>query len=412
VDGAGSGNQPFLDPPPPCNGRTDVRLYGAAGDGVQVDSFAIQRAIDTCAQSKGTVLVPAGTYLIGPLFLRTNTTLELADGALLQASSDMDDFTAAAAQNGGIVPSIINGTNVNTIKLTGTGIIDGAGAPWWALQSMAEDTNAPDPFRPHLIYFKHVANVTVENVTLRNSPKFHVLLESSTSALFSNVTITAPRNSPNTDGIDPKSSTHVHITGCNISSGDDNVAVTSAGIPVPTAHDILVENCTFGAGHGVSIGSYASGGVGSMTVQHCTFSGTQNGIRIKSARDRGGNVSGLVYDDLQMTGVGNAIYFTEYYPSIPMPGTDTAPATISFTTPHYHDITISNVTATGGRNAGVLIGVPESLIENIQLENVNITATNGLTLRNTRNVAFTGSSITVTSGTPLVMQENAAADGL
>src|SRR5947207_1934600 len=71
--GPGAGGQPLLDPPPPCDGRTDVRLYGAAGDGVQVDTFAIQRAIDTCAKSSGTVLVSPGTYLIGPLFFRSNT---------------------------------------------------------------------------------------------------------------------------------------------------------------------------------------------------------------------------------------------------------------------------------------------------------------------------------------------------
>src|SRR4029077_14234722 len=122
----------------------------------------------------------------------------------------------------------------------------------------------------------------------------------------------------------PKSCKHVLISGCRISTGDDNVAVTSAGGPSPTASDIVVRDCVFGAGHGVSIGSYASGGVGGMTVQHCTFQGTQNGIRIKTARDHSGEVSNLVYDDLQMTGVRNAIYLTEYYPDIPMAGTDAA----------------------------------------------------------------------------------------
>src|SRR6185369_12901601 len=120
---------------------------------------------------------------------------------------------------------------------------DGGGAPWWALQRDADANSLPDPFRPHLIYFKRVSNLTIENVTLQNSPKFHVLFESSTSGTFTNVTITAPRNSPNTDGIDPKSSTHIRITGCHISTGDDNVAVTSAGSPVPTANDIVVSDC-------------------------------------------------------------------------------------------------------------------------------------------------------------------------
>ena len=109
----------------------------------------------------------------------------------------------------------------------------------------------------------------------------------------------------------------------------------------------------------------------------------------------------------------NAIYFTEYYPDIPMPGTDAA-AVLSFTTPSFHDITISNVTAIGSRNAGVLIGVPESPIHDITLENVNIQAQNGLTVRNATGIHFVSSSIAVTGTTavPLVMQENAVVDGL
>jgi len=404
---------PISDPRPPCNADTDVRTYGAVGDGIQDDTVAIQAALDNCAKGGGAAVVSAGTYLIGPLFLRTNLTLRLEAGSWLQGTSSMPQYVAAADQNGGAVPSLINATNVKNIKITGTGTIDGAGAGFWASVRAAAAANGTEPWRPHLMDIKNVDGFDMESVSLQNSPKFHVLLESSTNITITGVTITAPSNSPNTDGIDPKSCKHVRITGCTISTGDDNVAVTSAGNPVPTASDIVVSNCTFGAGHGVSIGSYASGGVGNMTVQHCTFTGTQNGIRIKTARDRGGDVSNLLYDDLQMTNVRNAIYFTEYYPDIPAAGTDDG-ATVSFTTPAYHDITISNVTATGSRSAGVMIGVPESPIHDITLENVNIQAQSGLTVRNANDIHFSSSSISVTgaAATPLVMQENASVDGL
>ena len=149
-----------------------------------------------------------------------------------------------------------------------------------------------------------------------------------------------------------------------------------------------------------------------MTVQHCQYTGTSFGIRIKTARDRGGEITNLVYDDLQMTNVGNAIYFTDYYPDIPKAGTDLTPTLITATTPNVHDIMVSNVTATGGRHAGVLIGVPESLLRNISFDNVNITATTGLEVRNTDAIHFTGSSVTVTSGDALILDENAVLDGL
>jgi polygalacturonase len=127
----------------------------------------------------------------------------------------------------------------------------------------------------------------------------------------------------------------------------------------------MVSDCVFGSGHGVSIGSPTSGGISGMTVQPCQYIGTSFGIRIKTARDRGGEITNLVYDDLQMTNVGNAIYFTAYYPDIPKAGADPTPMLVTATTPNLHDIVVSNVTATGGRHAGVLIGVPESGLDGL-----------------------------------------------
>src|SRR5262249_42373661 len=227
----GGATLPVNDPRPPCNGPTDAHAYGAVGDGVQDDTIAIQSLIDACAKGGGIAVIPAGTYQVGPLFLRQNLTLELDSGGLLQGTSDMADYLAAANQNGGAVPSLINATNISNIKITGSGTIDGAGAPWWAAQNAASAAGQPDPFRPLLMDIKNVNGFTMENVTLRNSPKFHVLLETSQNITITGVTITAPSNSPNTDGIDPKTCKHVRITGCNISVGDDNVAVTTAGSP-------------------------------------------------------------------------------------------------------------------------------------------------------------------------------------
>jgi hypothetical protein len=385
----------------------DVRDFGAVGDGVALDTAAVQTALDHCT----TATVSPGTYLVGPLFLRSNLTVDVQAGATLVASTNMADFTAGAARNGGVQPSIINGNNITMVTMKGSGTIDGSGAPWWAAADNAAAMNLDDPWRPYLIYVKHVTGFTLQDLHLQNSPKFHVLIESSSNVTVDGLTISAPADSPNTDGVDPKSSKHVTITNCNISVGDDNVAVTSSGSPSPTAADIIVENNTFGRGHGVSIGSPTSGGVGGMTVRHCTFTNTQNGIRIKTARDRGGEITGLVYDDLQMTGVTNAIYFTDYYPDIPKPGTDTA-MPITGTTPNIHDLTISNVTATGGKRAGYMLGLPEQMIANIQLTNVNISAMNGLELRNTQGIHFSGSSITASTTPPLILDENAGFDGL
>jgi polygalacturonase len=388
-------------------GTCDVRDFGATGDGVTNDSLAIQKAIDQCSK----VVVPAGTYQIAPLFLKSNFTLQLDQGATLKGPADLMGYYAGVARNGGTLPALINGNALRNATLIGAGVIDGIGAGFWALTKAAEAAKTTDPPRPHLVHFEHGLGLRIENVTLQNSPKFHVLIEASDDVTVTGVTITAPANSPNTDGIDPKSCKHVTITNCHVSVGDDNVAITSGGIPVPTASDILVSDCVFGSGHGVSIGSFASGGVSRFTVQHCKYTGTQYGIRIKTARDRGGPINSLVYDDLQMTNVRNVVYFTEYYPDIPDPDTDPAQI-VTGTTPAYTDIQIKNLTATGASSAGVLIGVPESPIANVTFQNVSITATSGLKVRNARDIHFVGSSISVTREPALVVQENVVLDGL
>jgi polygalacturonase len=187
--------------------------------------------------------------------------------------------------------------------------------------------------------------------------------------------------SHNTDGIDPFSSGHVTIDHVTIDTGDDNVAIKSGqpGSPGPDApsHDIVITDCLFLHGHGLSIGSEVAGGVQNVRAERIHFKGTGTGVRIKSNRDRGNDISGLVYRDLVMEDVNTPILISEFYPKIPN-SIESAPVTRL--TPHFHDITIENLTATGAREAAVIIGLPESPIKNLRLNNVHINATKGAKL--------------------------------
>jgi polygalacturonase len=124
-----------------------------------------------------------------------------------------------------------------------------------------------------------------------------------------------------------------------------------------------------------------------------------SGIRLKSARDRGGLVQNLTYSNLTITDVTNPIFITSYYPTMPTdPTVDTAQA-ITATTPIWQDITLSNITITGSPNAGVLWGLPEEPISNVTFSNVKIQATKGMEIFHAKGISFTnGSSITVSSG--------------
>ena len=174
------------------------------------------------------------------------------------------------------------------------------------------------------------------------------------------------------------------ITKCDIDVGDDNVAIKS-GKKVEgrefACEDITVTDCIFRHGHGMSIGSEVVGGVRNVTVRNCTFEGTENGLRIKSRRGKGGIVENISYSNITMKNVDPAITLTTYYmyssagdPSQPSAPKDGGAQPVNDTTPIYRNIRISNLKATCTKSAGTILGLPESHISDVVLENVEITA--------------------------------------
>ena len=119
---------------PLCAATFNVRDLGATGDGTNVDTAAIQKALDACADSGGTVEFPAGIYLSQPLTLHSGTTVKLDAGATLQASTNQNDFMKTPGDwtkaRGGFI-SFIDGRNLTNVTFTGDGVIDGGGAVWW-----------------------------------------------------------------------------------------------------------------------------------------------------------------------------------------------------------------------------------------------------------------------------------------
>jgi len=123
---------------------------------------------------------------------------------------------------------------------------------------------------------------------IRNSPSFHLVPSDCEDVTVEGVNIFAPADSPNTDATDPSACRHVVYRRCTFDVGDDDIAIKSGHAdpthPNAAVEDMLVEDCTFLAGHGMSIGSETTGGVKNLTVRNCTFDGTTSGIRIKSDR--------------------------------------------------------------------------------------------------------------------------------
>ncbi len=394
----------------------DVRQYGAKGDGQTLDTAALQKTLDACGQAGGGVVrVPAGTYLSQPIQIYSKTTLLLEEGAIVKATDDPKDYLPAevkwedilAGRSKGPFTHFLSGSKLTDVTISGKGTIDGSGARWWepAEEARRKVSGYTLP-RPNLVRIVGCKNLKVTGITLKNSPKFHLVPEDCEDVLIENVTILAPAGAANTDAIDPTVSRRVTITRCLIDVGDDNVAIKS-GKKMPgrefACEDLTITDCIFKHGHGLSIGSETAGGVRNLTVKRCKFEDTENGIRIKSPRGRGGKVENLVYEDITMKNVQGAITFTCYYPKIPK--TDAAQA-VTAETPSFHNIRIRNLTATSTRAAGVIIGLPESPVSNVVLENVQITAaTTGLAIRNAKEIQLKKVQVTAKQGPPFVVED-------
>lgn len=366
-----------------CNPRD----FGAKADGATKDTAAIQKAIDVCAaKGGGTVRLEAGTYLSAPIVLKSNITLQLDKGATLLGSPDHADYPAKVEFRLPALQSLVSATNAENVSITGEGTIDGQGQSWWQMARSVHDFGVMGNShpRPRLVVFDHCKHVRVEGVTIQNSPFWQLVPYYCDDVLIRNVRILAPNPSPNTDAVDPFSSSNVRIDHLYADTGDDDIAIKSGAINSPggddPSRDITITDCTFMHGHGLSIGSEIAGGARNILAERIHFDGTDNGIRVKANRDRGNDVSNLVFRDIDMKDVKNPLVISEYYPRILPPDSGVAPAPVTRLTPHFHNIVLQDVTATGAAMAGAIVGLPEAPVTDVVLQNINLSGEKGLSI--------------------------------
>ncbi|MEA3188410.1 MAG: polygalacturonase [Chthoniobacter sp.] len=381
------------------NRSFNITRFGAVSDGKTLNTLAIQKAIDQASTlGGGTVVVETGVFVSGPIELKSNIDLHLAKGATLAMSSVFDDFPITGKDH----QNFITATNQHDVQISGEGTIDGRGEPWWIEFRKVKGTANTGARRPQMIRFLKCERVKLTGFTTKNPPNTHCSMAECTDVTIEGLTMAAPGDSPNTDALNLRVRNAV-IRKCSIATGDDNI-VFLASAPAsgggPGVENITVSDCKLGVGHGLSIGSYTSGGIRNISVENVSFDGTTSGIRMKSGRDRGGLVETITYKNITMKNVKFPIYLTSYYPKEPKsPGEDKGESAGAMT-PKWHGITIEDMTATDSSNSIIIWGLPEEPMSNIALKHVNITATKGALVYHAKDIHFSNVQLHVT-GAPL-----------
>jgi DNA sulfur modification protein DndE len=347
--------------------------YGAVADGLTLNTAAINKAIEDCAARGGTVLIPKGAFMTGPVIMKSNINLHLDKAALLIFSPDFNQYPLVSSSFEGVdaarCQSPVVAENLENIAITGDGILDGNGYYWrplkkdklsetewrshlkkyggvltddkktWypsekALKGLKENNigkltegktlkdfeDVKDFLRPNMIRIFNCKNILLEGITFENSPAWTTHLMMSEHITMRNVKVKNPWFGTNNDALDLESCKNALIEGCNFDTGDDGICIKSGrdadgrkrGMPT---QDIIVNNCTVYHSHGgFVVGSEMSGGANNLFVSNCSFIGSDIGLRFKTARGRGGMVENIYVTNVNMKDIpAEAILFDMYY---------------------------------------------------------------------------------------------------
>lgn len=363
-----------------------VTEFGAVGDGVALNTKAFQNALfylNSFADKGGAQLfVPAGRWLTGSFVLISHLTLSLDKDAVIIGSTDPSDWPIIdplpSYGRGRELPgrrhqSLIYGYNLTDVIITGeNGTIDGQGIVWWDWFHK----KTLNYTRPHLVELMYSTGVVISNLTFSNSPFWAIHPVYCSYVHIKNVTILAPPDSPNTDGIDPDSSDNVCIEDCYISTGDDVIVIKSGwdeyGISFGRPSSNITIRRIVGQGQsgaGISFGSEMSGGISDVRAEDIHLFNSMHGIRLKTSPGRGGYIRNIYISGVTMKHVKMAIRIQSNYGEHPDDKYD--PKAL----PVVNRITIKNVTGEDIKLAGIFEGIDGDEFNGICLSNIVLNVT-------------------------------------
>ncbi len=358
---------------PERRGLFAVTGFGAAGDGARMDTTAIQSAIDACARAGGgMVYFPPGRYLSGTVFLKSNVRLHLEAGAVLLGSKNLADYPATVPAfrsytDNYTEKSLIYAERLENIAIEGRGVIDGQG----------ESFPGPYKVRPYMLRIIQCRSVTVEGVTLKDSPMWVLHLLACDEVNVHGIRIHA-RVNRNNDGIDLDCCERVVISNCEIWSGDDAIVLKStADRP---CRNVTITNCVLSSlCNALKMGTESNGGFRNITITNCSVYETRlSGIALELVD--GGVMDHINVSDITMEQVGAPIFIRLGNRARPFAEGGPTPGMGAM-----RNISIRNVQASGGNRVGCAIsGIPGHPIENLSIENVRLAFVGGGTREDAR----------------------------
>ncbi|KAL6512138.1 hypothetical protein OROGR_021735 [Orobanche gracilis] len=348
----------------------NVDEFGAVGDEVSDDTKAFLDAWkQACSASNSVLLVPENRrYLVQAARFKGPCAGSLRiqiDGTIV-APDDIKNWDPKNPR------TWLGFYNISKVSLQGHGVIDGSGSKWWAASCKRNKTNA--------LTIDSSSAVKVKDITIQNGQQMNFAIARSDSIRVTGVKVTAPWDSPNTDGIHITASTNVVLEKCKIGTGDDCVSIVSG------SSNIKMKNIFCGPGHGISIGSLgqnnSTGIVEKVVLDNAYLRNTTNGLRIKTWQGGTGHVKGVRYQNVRMDDVSNPIIIDQFYcDSTKTCQNQTSAVEIS-------GIMYRNISGTSKSKEAMTFACSNSVpCTNIVLNNINLQLTNGGTVETYCNSA-------------------------
>ncbi len=395
----------------------NVRKFGAKGDGKYMDTESIQKSINNCP-SGGTIHIPAGNYRVGHLELKSDITLKLAKDAVLsfvgykEGETWPKTKTVLSGPDGDInyeSTSLISGTNVHHVTITGEGTIDGNGETWWPYYK--------EITRPFTFELINSSDILVQGVTIQDPPFWNNHLLYVDRVIYSDVKFlkVSTADGVNGDGLNPDASRDILIVGCLFGNQDDAIAIKSGKYFEDgnkrrrSTENIIIRDCLFDGNAapgsnplGIALGSESSGGIKHIIIRDCEFIDAASLANIKANRQRffacveDVRIENIIYTNTKHVDRwwNRAPISVDLFYGAPENSDPSVAEPFSVQTPVFKDIHFTNISIYNPVGKGIYVsGLAESPIHDIDFDKVYVRSKDGVVIRNVDVLSIKGISV-------------------